>query len=139
MPPADVEQLRSDHDGYPAIQCEDCESALTAAGRDTIAFLLLDELTIPLVGCEYHLERFREICSLTTEESAELLNFVPAGGVSCPACRLAGHSPAKPLVAVERGAVVVLACPEHQSSIIDLFRTGLETRKQLTSSLDGPM
>lgn len=135
MPPADVEQFQSD-DGYPAVQCDDCESALAAIGRDEIAFLLLEELTVPLVGCEYHLDRFREICALTTEDSADLLEFVPAGGVGCPACRLSSQSPAKPLVAVETGAVVVLACPDHQSTIIDLFQTGLQTRKQLTSSLD---
>jgi hypothetical protein len=40
------------------------------------------------------------------------------------------------MIAVEDGAVAVLACPDHQTDILDRFRTGLETQQQLTATLD---
>jgi hypothetical protein len=42
------------------------------------------------------------------------------------------------MVPLEDGAVAVLACPTHQSEVIDRFHTGLRTRRQITSSLDSP-
>lgn len=99
------------------------------------SFLLLDQLTVPLVGCEDHLSRFAEVCGYTTENTAEILDHRPAGGVGCPSCHLAPHSLQQPVIPVQGGAVAVLACPTHQSELIDRFRTGLDTQQQLTTSL----
>ncbi|ELZ22364.1 hypothetical protein C475_17668 [Halosimplex carlsbadense 2-9-1] len=41
------------------------------------------------------------------------------------------------MVSVEGGMVVLTACPEHQSQILQRFDTGLETHQQLTASLGG--
>ena len=44
-----------------------------------ISFLLFDQLELPLIGCDNHLEQFTTICGLTTEETAKLLPHRPAG------------------------------------------------------------
>lgn len=128
-PEADFELVRSDH-------CEACHAALTSIGRDTVSFLLLDQFTVPLVGCDEHLEQFRSVCALTTENSVELLDHIPAGGVPCPGCRLARHNPQQAIVPVDDGFVPVLACPTHQADVAERYHAGLETRQQLTSSID---
>ena len=128
--PADVlDGLQTDH-------CEACRAALQSVGRDTVSFLLLDQFTVPLVGCEDHLERFRSVCALTTEHPVELLDHVPAGGVPCPGCRLARHNPHQAIIPVDDGLVPVLACPTHQADVAERYHTGLETHQQLTSSID---
>jgi hypothetical protein len=40
------------------------------------------------------------------------------------------------VIPVENGKIAVLACPQHRTEVIDRFHTGLETRHQLTASLD---
>lgn len=137
MSPADTQRQPAEGpSGHPPIQCGECRSALHSSGRDAVSFLLLDELTIPLVGCDEHLEQFCSICALTTAEEPELLDYHPAGGIHCPGCRLAPHNPEQPVIPVEDGAIVVLACPQHQSDIISRFDSGLQTRQQLTTSLE---
>jgi len=118
------------------IQCAACESALQSPGRENVSFLLLDQLTIPLVGCDNHLEEFCSLCGLATEDRAELLNHRPAGGVNCPSCRRAPHKPHQPIIPVGNGGLAVLACATHQSDVFSRFRTGLQVRQHLTSSLD---
>lgn len=115
-------------------QCPDCQDALESGGRQAISFLLVGTLTVPVVGCDAHLEEFRAICELTTEDSAELLDFLPAGGVQCPACRNQEQSGGMPLIFVEAGAVGVLACESHAEAVIDRYRSGLEARQQLGAS-----
>jgi hypothetical protein len=119
-----------------SIQCGACESALRSPGRESVSFLLLDQLTIPLVGCDNHLEEFYSLCSLATEGRAELINHRPAGGVHCPSCRHAPRKPQQPVVPVGSGGLAILACSTHQSDILARFRTGLQVRHHLTSSLD---
>ena len=119
-----------------SIQCTACESALESPGRDSISFLLLDQLTIPLVGCDNHLEEFCSLCGLATEGRAELLSHRPAGGVHCPSCRHAPHKPQQPIIPVGGGGLAILACTTHQSDILDRFRTGLQVRHHLNSSID---
>jgi hypothetical protein len=134
-----VDTLQSQRDspnGQQSIQCTACESALHSPGRDTISFLLLDQFTIPLVGCDDHLEQFSSLCGLATENSAELLNHRPAGGLPCPGCRHAPYSTQQPVVPIGSGGLALLACPTHQSDIIGRFRTGLQIRHQLDASLD---
>lgn len=135
----ETQQPRPDApDGYPPIRCEACQSALQSPGREAISFLLLDTLTVPLVGCRDHLEEFRSVCGHTTQGTAKLLDHRPAGGIACPGCRLAPHNPQQPMIPLGDGIIAVLACPKHQSEIIERFHTGLQTRRQITSSLDFP-
>jgi len=47
----------------PPVPCDACRSALASVSRDSVAFLLLDQFTLPVVGCRDHLERFRAICA----------------------------------------------------------------------------
>jgi len=122
--------------GNQLMHCTACESALQSPGRESVSFLLLDQLTIPLVGCDNHLEEFCSLCGLATEGRAELLNHRPAGGVNCPSCRHAPHKPHQPVIPVGNGGLGVLACPTHQSDIFSRFRTGLQVRQYLNSSLD---
>lgn len=130
--------LAGDLEGHQPDLCNACQAALQSVGRDTVSFLLLDQLTIPLVGCDEHLEQFRSVCELTTENTVELLDHVPAGGLPCPGCRLARHNPEQAIIPVDNGIVPVLACPTHQSDIAQRYWTGLETRQQLTSSIELP-
>jgi len=115
----------------PNPQCEDCEAALESGGRQAVSFLLIETLTVPLVGCEAHLEQFRAICEFTSETPAKLLSHVPAGGIQCPGCRNAHHSQGMPVVMIEGGAVGIPACSTHAEETLDRFQSGLETRQQL--------
>jgi hypothetical protein len=140
MSPADPSQQQPDdsRDHLP-IQCDACESALHSRADHAVSFLLLDQLTLPLVGCDDHLEQFTAVCGLTTRDTADLLLHRPAGGVVCPGCRLAPRSTDHPLIPVQDGAVAVLACPEHRVAIVDRFHTGLDTQKQLTAPFDASL
>jgi len=119
----------------PPMQCDACELALQSPARHELSFLLLDQLRAPLIGCDDHQQQFASICGYTTETTAELLDHRPAGGVGCPKCGLAAHTPHQPLVPVGGGAVVIPACPEHQSEVVSRFHTGLDTQHQLTTEL----
>jgi hypothetical protein len=123
----------------PPVACSACRAALEDGDRRSLSFLLLDQLTIPVLGCEDHLDQFRSICGLTTEDEAELLDHVPAGGVRCPGCRNARYASAHPLIPVRDGGVVVTACPDHQSAIVERFEAGSRAREQLTASLDASL
>lgn len=122
--------------GLQSIQCGACESALNSPNRESISFLLLDQFTIPLVGCDDHLEQFRTLCGLATENNAELLHHRPAGGLQCPGCRHASHKTQQRVVPVGDGGLAILTCSAHQSDILAQFRTGLQIQHHLTSSLD---
>ena len=111
--------------------CQDCRAALESGGRQAISFLLVETLTVPVVGCDAHLEEFRAICELTTEDSAELLDHLPAGGIQCPACRNHEQGGGMPLIFVEAGAVGVLACERHATAVIECYQSGLQARQQL--------
>jgi hypothetical protein len=111
--------------------CQDCRAALESGGRQAISFLLVETLTVPVVGCDAHLEEFRAICELTTEDSAELLGHLPAGGIQCPACRNHEQGGGMPLIFVEAGAVGVLACERHATAVIECYQSGLQARQQL--------
>ena len=112
-------------------QCPDCREALESGGRQAISFLLVDTLTVPVVGCDGHLEQFRATCELTTEDTAELLGHLPAGGIQCPACRNHEQGGGMPLIFVEAGAVGVLACERHATAVIECYQSGLQARQQL--------
>lgn len=118
------------------IQCEACRSAFESAGRQAVSFLLLDQLTIPAVSCDEHLERFGTVCGLSSEDETDLLEHRPAGGITCPGCRQAPFRVSQPLVPVQSGGVMLLACPQHHSEIVQRFQTGLETRQYLASGFD---
>lgn len=135
MSPADSSPRSNDFQGHPQIQCAACASALES---NAPSFLLLDQLTVPLIGCDDHLARFTDICGYTTEGSPELLDHRPAGGVPCPSCHLAPYNPHHPVIPVQDGAVAVLACLDHQSAIVDRFHTGLATQQRLTTSIETP-
>jgi hypothetical protein len=121
----------------PPVPCGACRDAISSPSRDTVSFLLIDQFTVPVVGCETHLERFRAVCGLTSEEPAQLLSHVPAGGVPCPGCRLSSHGTARALLPVRDGAAVVLACPEHQSAIAGRYGAGREAEQRLFGDLEG--
>ncbi|MFC7165294.1 hypothetical protein [Halospeciosus flavus] len=95
----------------------------------------MDQLTVPLLSCDDHLEQFIEICELTSSNTADLLQHRPAGGIRCPGCRLAPQNPSQPMIPVQDGAIAVLACPEHQTELVSRFETGLQTRQDLTTDL----
>lgn len=124
-----------EHEEYPPIRCDACRTALQSPDGMP-SFLLLDQLTVPLIGCTDHLTQFKTVCGYTTTATAELLNHRPAGGVGCPSCHLAVHNPQQPVVQVQDGAVAVLACPRHQSEIINRFHAGLDTQHQLTAQFE---
>jgi hypothetical protein len=119
----------------PAIQCAACRAALEAPGRDTTSFLLLEQLAIPLVGCATHKREFSDVCELTTDRAAELLDHRPAGGLRCPGCRHSTRRSQQPVVPVGTGGVAVVSCSRHLDDIVGRFRTGLRTRHRLTTSL----
>jgi hypothetical protein len=129
QPPADPS---SDH----GIRCVDCASALRSPGRETVSFLLFDRFTVPLVGCEDHLEEFTAVCELATEDSARLLAHRPAGGLPCPGCRNAAYDTQQAVVPVGNGGLALLVCSTHRSAILGRFRAGLQIRQQLDASLD---
>lgn len=136
MPSADLSHSPPDlPHGQPTIHCDDCQSALYSESQEP-SFLLLDQLSIPIIGCDDHIDQFASICSLTTEDTAELLPYQPAGGIPCPGCRLASYNPPHPIIPVENGATVVPACPEHQSKIVNRFQSGLQTQQRLTADLE---
>lgn len=136
MPSAEFPHPQSDvDDGHSAIRCDACQSALDTANRTEISFLLLDHLTIPLVSCDDHLEQFTSLCGLTTRETADLLDYQPAGGIRCPGCRNAPYNAGQPMIQFQDGAIAVIACPDHQAEIVQRFQTGLETQEQLTTGL----
>ena len=122
--------------GDQPIQCSACESALQSPGPENISFLLLDQLTIPLVGCDNHLEEFCSTCGLATGDTADVLPHRPAGGIHCPSCRNAQHKPQQPIIPVGGGGLAILACATHQSDILTRFHTGLQVRHRLNASLD---
>lgn len=140
MSPTEPGHRRRDDggDAEPPVRCEACRAALEAPGRDTISFLLVEGNTVPVVGCETHLERLRAACGFTTEGSVELLGHRPAGGVPCPGCRLAPHEPERMAFPVDDGLVAVVACPRHRTGLLERFRSGVRTRRQLAASLDTP-
>lgn len=133
-----IDRTQQSLDGVqtPAIQCDACESALTSQGDHNITVLLLEQLTVPVVGCDDHLERFSAVCGYTTDETATLVDHRPAGGICCPSCQLSVYTAEQPVVPVQDGAVAILACPEHQAELVTRFQTGLDTQSQLTASLD---
>ena len=137
MPPVGAPELppETSH-SRPPIQCEECASALQNQGDHSESFLLLDQLTVPIIGCRDHMAEFVSICEVTTTDSPELVDYLPAGGIRCPSCRLAPYNLEHPVIPVQAGAVGILACPEHQVELINRFQAGLNTQEQLTSSLD---
>lgn len=137
MNTGDTQQGPADtDDSQLSVRCDACAAALASPGRPTISFLLLDQFTIPLVGCDEHLEQFSSVCGLTTENGVSLLNHRPAGGLTCPGCRNASYNARQAVVPMAGGALAVIACPDHRSDIMERFRTGLETRHTLTASLE---
>lgn len=122
-------------EGHSAIQCDECRGAFQSHSHQAVSFLLLDQLTIPLISCDDHLEQFASVCGLTTEDTADLLDHQPAGGICCPGCRLAPYNSAQPVIPIHDGAIVAMACPSHQSEVVQRFQTGLQTQHHLTSSL----
>jgi hypothetical protein len=135
MPSEDDQSGPPEQYDLPPVPCDDCQSALVSGSRQTVSFLLLDELSIPLAGCSTHVEQFSSTCELTSEATADVLSHLPAGGIPCPSCHLAPHSPGHPVIPVGDGAVAVLACPEHQAEVASRYQAGLETRHQLTADL----
>lgn len=135
MGPEEPPPTETPDDG-PPVPCGACRSALSSVSRESVSFLLLDQFTLPVVGCQDHLERFRAICGLTTSGRAELLSHQPAGGITCPACRHSSHNTRNAMIPIAGGAAVLLGCPEHQSTIASRFETGERTRRQLADDFD---
>ncbi|PGF14523.1 hypothetical protein CP556_20655 [Natrinema sp. CBA1119] len=129
MPSPDFQHPQS------AIHCDKCRSAVQSGSQQALSFLLLDQLTIPIISCDDHLKRFTSVCGLTSEDTAEFLHHRPAGGISCPSCRLAPYNSAQTMIPVQEGAIVPMACSKHQSEIVQRFHTGLQTQQQIDSSL----
>ncbi|MDS0261383.1 hypothetical protein NDI56_18435 [Haloarcula sp. S1CR25-12] len=120
----------------PPVPCSDCRAALASPSRETVSFLLLDQFTLPVAGCEDHLEQFRAVCGLTTSGRARLLAHLPAGGITCPSCRLSSHGTRRAMIPVDGGAAVLLGCPEHQSTIASRFQAGRETQNRLCADFE---
>ena len=123
-------------DGHPPIQCDACLSALHEPDRATMAYLLIDQLTVPITGCENHRQQFRSICEFSTDRDVDLLEHHPAGGITCPSCQRAPHRPHHPVIPLGNGVITVIACPSHETVVLERFQTGLQTQQQLTASLD---
>ena len=119
------------------IRCEACQSAIDPESEQDVAFFLLDTLTIPVLGCDDHLDRFASVCGLTSEDTADVLNHRPAGGVQCPGCRNARYNAAHAALPVGDGAIVVPACAQHQAELAQRFQSGLATQSQLTAEPGG--
>lgn len=136
MSPREVPDADDERGEPQGIGCPACQSALDSSGQESVSFMLLDGLTVPLVGCDTHLEQFTTACGLTSEETVDCLSHRPAGGISCPACQLAAHEPGYPMVPVGDGAVVVLGCPRHQTQTLSRFETGLRTQQRLGADFD---
>lgn len=137
MPFADLDRSELDSfDGQSTISCEACQSVVHDGGNQAASFLLLDNLSVPLLSCDDHLEQFTSICGITSEETANLLNHRPAGGIRCPSCRLAPFTVAQPMLPIGDGVVGILACPEHGAEMVQRFQTGLHTEQQLTATLN---
>ena len=130
MPAPDVRQPLA------TVTCDECRSAVRSGRRQDLSFLLLERLTVPLLGCDDHRKQFASICGFSSDETAELLDHRPAGGLSCPSCRLAAPRSPHSVVQVRDGAIVPLACPDHLSELVQRFRTGLQTKRELTSGLE---
>lgn len=130
--PVAVDETREDQ----TIGCRACQSALDGDGTDSISFMLLDGLTVPLVGCDTHLEQFTAACGLTSEATVDCLSHRPAGGIPCPACRLSQYESGYPMVPVGEGAIVVLGCPRHQTQAVNRFTTGMRTRQRLGADFE---
>ncbi|MFB6167609.1 MAG: hypothetical protein ABEJ43_02055 [Haloferacaceae archaeon] len=123
-------------DPLAAVSCASCRTALRGGGTDAVSFLLLEGLRVPLVGCEDHLARFARTCGLTSEGSADLLEHRPAGGVGCPACRLAPRRPDQFVVPVADGAVAIVACETHRDATRARYEAGGEAREHLSADVD---
>ena len=136
MPPADATRPAPDDIQGHSIQCKDCESALYSHDDNSVSFLLLDQLTIPIIGCSDHVDQFVSICELTTTGRADVIEHRPAGGIRCPGCQLSHYSLYQPVIPIQTGAVALMACPQHQTEILNRFQSGLETQQQLTSSIE---
>lgn len=122
--------------GGLSIRCDACQSILNAPGQEAVSFLLVDDLRIPLMGCDAHLETFRSFCGMTTEETAKLLEHRPAGGLTCPGCQNAPQTTAQTMLPVQDGALALIACPKHQAAATHRFQTGFHTHTQLTTPLN---
>ncbi|ERH01330.1 MAG: hypothetical protein J07HN6_00881 [Halonotius sp. J07HN6] len=132
MPPDEFSERPTAADGLPeTVSCSDCETAFESPGE--YSFLILNHLTAPVIGCDDHLSEFAAICGYTTVATASAVGYRPAGGIGCPSCRLSVHNPRQPVIPVKDGAVGIVACPEHQTKIIDRFQQGLETKHELTA------
>lgn len=125
-----------DGDVQSPIQCEACLSALRSPDRTTLRYLLTDQLTVPIHGCADHCDRFQTVCGYSTDADVKLLEHRPAGGITCPGCRQAHHSPEHPIVPLAGGAIGLLGCRSHETVVLEHFRTGLQTQQQLSMSLD---
>ncbi|MDS0284566.1 hypothetical protein [Haloarcula onubensis] len=136
MDPTPPPAAAPDEGDQPPLPCDDCRDALDTVSRDSVSFLLLDQFTLPVVGCADHLERFRAVCGLTTDGRAELLSHQPAGGITCPGCRRASHATGHAMIPIDGGAAVLLGCPDHESTIASRYQTGQRTRQRLTDDLD---
>jgi hypothetical protein len=130
MDPSDPPEHSLEASLPPTVTCTDCTSAFRSPAGTS--FLLLDQVTAPVIGCETHLSEFAAICGYATAETPQTVAYRPAGGVACPSCRLAVHNPRQPVIPVTDGAVGIVACPEHQTTILNRFHTGLETKQQVT-------
>lgn len=134
MPPGEFSERPTAADSLPeTVSCSDCRAAFESPGE--YSFLILNQLTAPVIGCDDHLSEFASICGYTTVATASTVGYRPAGGIGCPSCRLSVHNPRQPVIPVKDGAVGIVACPEHQTKIIDRFQQGLETKHELTAGI----
>ena len=93
--------------GAPPVPCTACEVALQSPDQQYLSFLLLGHATIPIVGCDEHQEQFSTVCGYTTDNSTDLVEHRPAGGIGCPSCQLAPYNTQQPVIPVGTGAVSI--------------------------------